>query len=113
MDRRKAAGSNPCYVSEHFDLSFNGELKGRSERGYTVPNALQLKNAELEGQYDWRRGFYKLIPLSIFPDRSVTLSRLSLTSARNVSGRNHSLRFLGRCPWTLTQYRGVGPGLRL
>ncbi len=37
------------YVSEHFDLSFNGELKGRSERGYTVPNALQLKNAELEG----------------------------------------------------------------
>ena len=88
------------YASEHFDLSFKGELKGHSERGYTVPNALQLKNAELEGQYDWSRGFCKLIPLSIFPVLFVILSRLRLTSAHVVSGRNQSLRFLGRCPWT-------------
>ena len=41
---------NPSYASEHFDLSFKGELKGARERGYTVPSAMQLKNTELEGQ---------------------------------------------------------------
>jgi hypothetical protein len=38
------------YMSEHFDLSFTGELKGQRDRGYPVPNVLQLKNAEIEGQ---------------------------------------------------------------
>jgi hypothetical protein len=41
---------NPRYASEHFDLSFKGELKGAHERGYTVPGAMQLKDAKLEGQ---------------------------------------------------------------
>jgi hypothetical protein len=39
-----------AYMSEHFDLSFSGELKGERDRGYAVPNLLRLKNAELEGQ---------------------------------------------------------------
>ncbi len=40
----------PSYTSEHFDLSFNGELKGPREHGYAVPSMLQLKNAEIAGQ---------------------------------------------------------------
>lgn len=38
------------YVSEHFDLSLDGELKSTHDRGYSVPSAMQLKNAELAGQ---------------------------------------------------------------
>ncbi len=37
------------YVSEHFDLSLTGELKGQRDRHYTVPHVVQFKNAELEG----------------------------------------------------------------
>jgi hypothetical protein len=38
------------YMSEHFDFSFIGDLKGQHDRGYAVPNAMLLKNTELEGQ---------------------------------------------------------------
>lgn len=38
------------YTSEHFDLSFAGELSGQREPGYAVPRTVQLKNAEIEGQ---------------------------------------------------------------
>jgi len=38
------------YQSEHFELSFTGELQGPREQGYAVPQVLQLKNDEIEGQ---------------------------------------------------------------
>lgn len=55
------------YLSEHFDLSLTGELKGQREREYTVPNVVQLHNAELEGQVQLQSRILQADPLIDLP----------------------------------------------
>jgi len=66
------------YMSEHFDLSFNGELRGQRDRRYAIPNVIRLKNVELEEQIELQSRILQVDPFIDLPQPFRYLVSLAL-----------------------------------